>query len=124
MDNEAREQIALIRYKLISPVLAEPGRVQNEYFRSQAAKHHEFPRYGSRQVKVSTLKSWLKAYRKSGFEGLKPKIRSDRGRPRKAGSQLMDVIRIQCKAYPYSTVKRLHEMLAQKAQIGEPPIHC
>mgnify|MGYP000954803030 CR=1 FL=1 len=123
MDNEAREQIALIRYKLISPVLAEPGRVQNEYFRSQAAKHHEFPRYGSRQVKVSTLKSWLKAYRKSGFEGLKPKIRSDRGRPRKAGSQLMDVIRIQCKAYPYSTVKRLHEMLAQKAQIGEPPIH-
>ncbi len=27
MDNETREQIALIRYKLISPVLAEPGRV-------------------------------------------------------------------------------------------------
>ncbi len=59
MDNETREQIALIRYKLISPVLAEPGRVQNEYFRTQAAKHHEFPRYGNRKVKVSTLKSWL-----------------------------------------------------------------
>lgn len=123
MDNETREQIALIRYKLISPVLAEPGRVQNEYFRIQAAKRHEFPRYGSRQVKLSTLKSWLKAYRKFGFDGLKPKIRSDKGRPRKAGPQLMDAIRVQCKAYPYLTVKRLHEMLTEKGQIGAPPIH-
>ena len=41
MDNETREQIALIRYKLISPVLAEPGRVQNEYFRAQEAKQIE-----------------------------------------------------------------------------------
>lgn len=120
MDNETREQIALIRYKLISPVLAEPGRVQNEYFRTQAAKRHEFPRYGSRQVKLSTLKSWLKAYRKFGFDGLKPKIRSDKGRPRKAGPQLMDAIRVQCKAYPYLTVKRLHEMLTEKGQIGAP----
>lgn len=40
MDNETREQIALVRYKLISPVLAAPGRVQNEYFRTQAAERH------------------------------------------------------------------------------------
>jgi len=123
MDSETREQIALIRYKLISPVLAEPGRVQNEYFRTQATKHYEFPRYGSRKVKVSTLKSWLKAYRKNGFEGLKPKTRTDKGRPRKAGPQLMDAIRIQCKAYPYITVKKLHEKLEQQDLIGKPPIH-
>ena len=47
MDNETREKIALIRFKLISPVLAEPGRVQNEYFRTQTDRHHEFPRYGN-----------------------------------------------------------------------------
>jgi transposase InsO family protein len=123
MDNETREQIALIRYKLISPVLAEPARVQNEYFRTQAAKRHEFPRYGNRQVKVSTLKCWLKAYRKNGFDGLKPKIRSDRGRPRKADPQMLDAIRVQCKAYPYITVKRLHEKLIQQELIGHPPIH-
>jgi len=119
MDNETREQIALIRYKMISPVLAEPGRVQNEYFRTQAVKHHEFPRLGSRRVKISTLKSWLKAYRKKGFDGLKPKIRNDKGRPRKAGPQLMDAIRVLCKAYPYITVKKLHE----KIMDGNPPIH-
>jgi transposase len=123
MDNETREQIALIRYKLISPVLAEPGRVQNEYFRTQAAKHHEFPRYGNRKVRISTLKSWLKAYRKNGFEALKPKIRTDKGRPRKADSHMLDVIRVQCKAYPYVTAKRLHETLLERGLIGDPPIH-
>ena len=114
MDNETREQIALVRYKLISPVLAEPGRVQNEYFRTQATERHAFPRYGNRQVKVSTLKSWLKAYRKNGFEGLKPKVRKDKGRPRKADPQVMDAIRVTCRAYPHITVKRLHEKLMQE----------
>jgi hypothetical protein len=51
VDKATREQIALIRYKLISPVLAEPGRVQNDYFRKQAAKVHVFPHYGSRKVR-------------------------------------------------------------------------
>jgi len=82
MDKETREQIALIRYKLISPVLVEPGRVQNKYFRTQAAIEYDFPRYGRRTVKVSTMKSWLKKYKEQGFEGLKPKVRKDKGRNR------------------------------------------
>lgn len=123
MDNETREQIALIRYKLISPVLAEPGRVQNEYFRTQAAKRHEFPRYGSRKVTVSTLKSWLKIYKKKGFAGLKPKVRSDKGRPRKASPELVNAIRVKSKAYPYLSGKRLHEILIQEGLIGNPSIH-
>ena len=123
MDNETREQIALIRYKLISPVLAEPGRVQNEYFRTQAAKRHEFPRYGSRKVRVSTLKSWLKTYRKQGFEGLKPKTRSDKGRPRKSSPEILNAIRVKSRAYPFLTAKRLHEMLIEEGLIGDPPLH-
>lgn len=123
MDNETREQIALTRFKLISPVLAEPGRVQNEYFRTQAAKRHAFPRYGSRQIKVSTFKSWLKAYRKKGFEGLKPKPRKDKGRPRKVDTQMMNAIRVSCRAYPHITVKKLHEKLILENLAGIPPIH-
>lgn len=123
MDNETREQIALTRYKLISPVLAEPGRVQNAYFRTQAAKRHDFPRYGSRQVKVSTFKSWLKAYRERGFEGLKPKNRKDMGRPRKATPLLLDTIRVFCRAYPDITVKKLHEKIAEENPAGPPSIH-
>ena len=123
MDNETREQIALIRYKLISPVLAEPGRVQNEYFRTQAARPHEFPHYGSRKVTVSTLKSWLKVYKKKGFAGLKPKVRGDKGRPRRSSPELLNAIRVKSKAYPHLTAKRLHEILTEEGLIGDPPIH-
>jgi putative transposase len=73
MQKEIREKIALKRYQLISPVLAEPARSQNEYFRKIAQTEHDFPRYGLRKVRVSTLKAWLRQYRKNGFEGLKPK---------------------------------------------------
>lgn len=123
MDNETREKIALIRFKLISPVLAEPGRVQNEYFRTQAAKNHDFPRYGNRKVRVSTLKSWLKSYRKKGFDGLKPKTRNDKGRPRRACVETLNAIRVKSRAYPFLTAKRLHEVLIEQGLIGDPPLH-
>ena len=67
MQKQIREKIALKRYQLISPVLAEPARAQNEYFRKIAQNQHDFPRYGLRKVRVSTLKSWLRKYRKKGF---------------------------------------------------------
>jgi putative transposase len=63
MDKEIREKIALKRYQLISPVLAEPAQAQNEYFRKQADIDHEFPRYGLRRVRVSTMKAWLRKRR-------------------------------------------------------------
>ena len=81
MEKDIRERIALKRYQIISPVLAEPTRAQNEYFRKQAKREHDFPRYGRRKISVSTMKSWLRAYRKGGFKALKPKSRSDSGRP-------------------------------------------
>ena len=46
MEQDIRERIALERYQIISPVLAEPARAQNEYFRQQAERMHDFPRYG------------------------------------------------------------------------------
>ena len=104
MENEIREKIALKRYQLISPVLAEPARAQNEYFRKQARREHDFPRYGLRKVTSSTMKSWLRKYRKKGFEGLKPKNRSDGGRPRRLDCQTLKAIEVKCKAYPYWTV--------------------
>lgn len=76
MNDETRKQLALCRYKLISPVLAEPGRVQNEYFREQAQREHLFPHYGPRRVAVSTFKRWLRLYRKQDFEALLPRARA------------------------------------------------
>jgi putative transposase len=98
MDKEIREKIALKRYQLISPVLAEPARAQNEYLRKQAETEHEFPRYGLRKVQVSTMKAWLRKYREGGFDALKPKNRSDGGRPKRFTEDLLKTIEIKCKA--------------------------
>ena len=123
MEKAIREKIALKRYQLISPVLAEPARAQNEYFRRQARQEHDFPRYGLRKVSVSTMKAWLRKYRKKGFEGLKPKNRSDAGRPRRLDAETIKAVEVKCKAYPYWTVQKLYEDLGRQGLLGEPPVH-
>ena len=123
MDKEIREKIALKRYQLISPVLAEPARAQNEYFRKQAETEHEFPHYGLRKISVSTMKAWLRKYRKGGFDTLKPKNRSDGGRPKRLTEDLLKTIEIKCKAHPSLSVQKLYEMLRDQNLLGQPPVH-
>jgi putative transposase len=123
MDKEIREKIALKRYQLISPVLAEPARAQNEYFRKQTEREHEFPRYGLRKVRVSTMKAWLKKYRKGGFDALKPKTRSDGGRPKRLDEGLLKAMEIKCKAHPSLSGQKLYEMLRDQDLLGHPPVH-
>jgi len=123
MEEKMRERIALKRFELISPVLAEPRRVQNEYFRKQAEVQHDLPRYGARAVAVSTLKSWLRNYRRKGLEGLKPKGRADGGRPRRLTEEMIKTVEVKCKAYPYWTVQKLYEHLGAQDLLGQPPVH-
>jgi transposase InsO family protein len=123
MDKEIREKIALKRYQLISPVIAEPARAQNEYFRKQAETEHEFPRYGLKKVRVSTMKAWLRKYRKEGFDALKPKTRSDGGRPKRLDEGLIKAIEIKCKAHPSLSGQKLYEMLRDQDLLGHPPVH-
>lgn len=123
MDKEIREKIALKRYQIISPVLAEPARAQNEYFRKQAETEHDFPRYGLRRVSVSTMKAWLRKYRKGGFDTLKPKCRSDGGRPRRLDPEALKIIELKCKAHPSFSVQQLYETLRDQDLLGHPPVH-
>jgi len=123
MTDETREKIALFRYRLISPVLAEPARQQNEYFRTQAQKPHQVPgRDRPRRFAVSTLKRYLKLYRKGGFEALKPKARADRGRPRRLQGEAWEAVKQLCAQHPYWSVRRLYAELAAKDLLGTPPI--
>ena len=123
MDEEIREKIALKRYQIISPVLAEPTRAQNEYFRKQANRTHEFPHYGIKKFGVSTMKSWLRTYRDEGFGGLKPNPRSDKGRPRRFDEHLINTIAVKCKAYPFWSIQKLYEHLLDQELLGNPPVH-
>ena len=123
MKEEIREKIALKRYQIISPVLAEPRRAQNEYFRKQADIEHDFPHYGVKKIGVSTMKSWLRTYRKEGFEGLKPNPRADKGRPRRLNQHMMDAVSVTCKACPHWRIQNVYEHLLAQDLLGDPPIH-
>lgn len=83
MEEKDRENIALFRYGLIAPILNGQVSCQKEYLAEVTGKIHQVPYYGPREFTPKTLSWWLLAYRREGFEGLKPKRRSDRGQSRK-----------------------------------------
>lgn len=122
MQDDVREQVPLFRFRLISPVVVEPAREQNAYFREQATKIHGVPHYGPKQIAPSTMKAWLRAYRQDGFEALKPKPRAGRGRPRRLGPAELVAVRAKARAYPDLTIRRLYELLCDDHQLGDPPI--
>ena len=122
MNDDTRELVALFRYKLISPILAERARAQNAYFRKQAAKAHRVPGKEERKIAVSTFKRWLHLYRKGGFEALRPKSRADKGRPRRLQGMAWEAVKAKCKAFPTWTVRMLYEDLKRDGQLGAPPI--
>ncbi len=121
MNEESRQQVALFRYKVISPVLAEPGRVQNEYFRQMEMREHDVPHYGRRRYAVSSFKGWLKHYKADGFDALKPLQRADCGAPRKLSGEVLDSIRLQVELHPdWSTRLHFDELYARNL-LGNPP---
>jgi transposase InsO family protein len=110
-DDDHRQAVALFRYGLIADLVPLPAGSAGitERLRAKAREHHTIP--GSRRTRVAaeTLRDWLKAYRRGGFEALMPKPRRDRGRPRRlpvAAAELLISIKEQS---PTLSVRRVIE---------------
>jgi transposase InsO family protein len=90
--DDRRTEIALFRYTLILPLIRReypPGGKQA--LREQiASRHYDIPHSSCSTVSTSTLARWERLYRQDGFEGLKPKPRSDRGKPRAISEETLD----------------------------------
>jgi len=81
---ERNTEIALFRYGLIASLLFDPlaaGELEKA-LRQIASKTYAIPYSRRTQVGVSTLRRYLKLYNQGGFDALRPKGRSDKGRPR------------------------------------------
>lgn len=83
MDENLRQSVALFRYSLIAPLITETftQATAKEYLEEISAKEYNAPQ-GVREYAPATIKEWLRLYRKFGIDGLYPKIRSDKGKPR------------------------------------------
>jgi hypothetical protein len=82
-------EIAAWRFEQITPLVdASVDETQRRLaLRERTRKPVAWPHGGRHKpIPKSTLYRWLEAYRKDGHQGLLPKVRADRGAPRRAGT--------------------------------------
>jgi putative transposase len=116
MNEKTREQIALFRYGLIAPLLN--GQVESkEYLEELEGKVHSIPKYGERKVAPKTIQEWLLRYRRGGFDGLKPKKRSDQGNSRRLTPDDQDHILEIRKKSLHMPVSVFYEQLIERGEI-------
>lgn len=85
MDENKREEIALFRYGIILPFLSQDEMewgVKGEMLRRLETKDYDIPHSEKHSVDQETIRKWLYSYQEKGFDGLKPKDRSDIGKIR------------------------------------------
>ena len=106
------DKIAIFKYGIIAPVLNDSSVNQTKYFQKAAELEYDYP---GKMEKVSfnfrTFKKWLYIYRKSGYEGLKPSTRVDKGKPRKIPGEIRESIVYLCKEYDFKTISNLYRYL-------------
>jgi transposase InsO family protein len=117
MQEKDREKIALFRYGIIAPILNGQVESKQDYLAEICSQVHQVPYRGAREYKPKTIEEWLRIYGKEGFDGLKPKSRSDKGQARSIPAELKGTIlelREQRRDLP---VSMFYDLLVQKGTI-------
>lgn len=122
MDKEIREAIALLRHRIISPVLMDTGRAQMEYFRGLESRSFEVPGHGTQCFSASTMKGWLYRYRKYGYGGLIPQVRADLGQFRTISDELGKSILSYREEFPDLSISKFYRRCLLDGVLGTPPI--
>ena len=93
-DQDLGQQIALFRYGLIADLVNWPPGQRGLYtqLREKAERSYHIP--GSRRTRVAqeTLRGWLAAWRRGGFDALQPRPRADLGRSRGIPGPVADLL--------------------------------
>lgn len=116
MDEKSITEIALMRYSIIAPLVSDtlPQEFsKTEFFQSASTKSYLDPNGKSVKYSCGTIERWYYNYRKGGFEALKPKGRSDAGRPRKMDLDIMEQIRYYKQEYPRIPATLIYEKLIE-----------
>jgi transposase InsO family protein len=120
-DKERRNAIALFRYGLIADLLHWPRgkRGLAELIEKKVEREYDIP--GSQRCRVApeTIRDWLKAYRRGGFDALLPKVRSDQGQARAIPQAVADLLCMIKEDKPALSVRMVIE--AARASQEMPP---
>lgn len=118
MEKRQAEARALFRYGLIASVLHEQGQGQMKYFREIAKKEYQVPgKQSTVSYSVSTLKDWLRQYRRGGIDALFPAIRKDAGVSKKIDAGIAETISTIFADYPDISAAAMYRMLVKRGTI-------
>jgi len=109
--------IALEKFMLIAPLL-EPGLEKAEIRKRRQEILLGYPRTHDGTISESTIRRYLKSYREEGFQGLYPKRRSDKGKPRVLTEDEMDAAAILKQELPQRSVRQIIEILEGEGRVG------
>lgn len=113
--DKKQDAIALFRYGIISPVINASTTFstggQAQYFREMEQKIFDVPGIGRRSFKTDTFKNWLRDYRQHGFDGLKLKERSDKGKFKRIDENIETAIKTIIVDYNIVSCSQLYRLL-------------
>ena len=94
LDDDTRQAVALFRYGLIADLVNLPPGTPGTgaRLRAKAEQDYVIPGTSRTRVAAETMRHWLTAYRRGGFDALHPKKRGDRGRSRSMPSDVAELL--------------------------------
>jgi putative transposase len=94
MDETLREQVALFRYGVIAELVGRPPapREKEKLLCALAEREWDIPASSRRRIGRTTVRDWIVLYQTHGFEGLKPGLRADAGRPRAIPEEVQELL--------------------------------
>ncbi len=118
--DEAKNQIALFRYGLISSLVNNTyeEKSMEEYYRKTASKAYTL---NGKEIKVraSTIKKWYINYKKFGYSGLIPKTRTDLNTSRKLTLDAQQKIIDYKKNFPHISGTLIYQKLIEEGYINQ-----
>lgn len=118
--DEAKNQIALFRYGLISSLVNNTYEEvsMEDYYRKVASKSYTL---NGKEIKVraSTIKKWYINYKKFGYSGLIPKTRTDLNTSRKLTLDAQQKIIDYKKEFPHISGTLIYQKLIEEGYINQ-----
>jgi len=117
MDKKIKKTV--FRFGLLNDVLlkVEAGGKITSLFKTLSSKTHIHPIKGETSISIPTLFRHLKLFKQGGIDALKPKTRSDKGKPRKINEQTIQKAINLRKDNPSRTTEKLINILQDEYSI-------
>jgi len=119
MNDKEIQELALLRFSLISPIVNDTYQTasQNQYFREVASKSYTLPNGATANFAASTIKKWYLDYKHGGFDALVIKRRSDAGLPRVISNDAIAKINELKERFPYITGTLVYQKLVEEGYV-------